>query len=334
VDAFKDYPNLLGFFAGNEVVNDPSSASLVPPYIRALQRDLKQYIAKHASRAIPVGYSAADDQTRRPMWAYLSCGDDNDSRADFYGLNSYQWCGDSTWESSGYQGLVEALANTSVPLFFSEFGCNRVKPRPFSEIPELYGPRMIGGWSGGLVYEYSQEPSDYGLVQIEAGGDARLLEDYDNLQAQYNKIDETLVKTKSPSPPSRPKCEGSFVLKGYTGAFNMSTTLPANPAPQLLASGSGNKNVGRIVPVGNTKTPHRVFTSGGVQIDGLGITVLPEDESNSPSGENTSGNSAGGGSAGSGNGTTARKSSGARGGGNGFVVGGVAIAVILGLVGL
>ena len=299
VDAFKGYPNLLGFFAGNEVVNDVLSASVVPPYIRSIQRDLKNYIAKHAARTIPVGYSAADDPTRRPMWAYLSCGDDAGSRSDFYGLNSYQWCGDSTWESSGYQGLVDTFKNTSIPLFFSEFGCNKISPRPFGEIAALYGERMISSWSGGLVYEYSQETSNYGLVQIDSNGDARLLKDFDNLQGQYNNINLDLIKNKSGSTTSasHPKCEDTFILLGHSDTFNTSTTLLPNPATDLLENGSGNTNVGKLVSVTQTKTPHKVFTSTGVQIDGIEIKVLKDDESNTPSGENTS--SAAGGSGGS-----------------------------------
>jgi hypothetical protein len=34
VEAFKDYPNTLLFFSGNEVINDDASASVVPPYMR------------------------------------------------------------------------------------------------------------------------------------------------------------------------------------------------------------------------------------------------------------------------------------------------------------
>lgn len=61
VEAFKGYDNTLAFFAGNEVVNDPQSAEVSPRYVKAVVRDMKNYIAAHLGRAIPVGYSAADD---------------------------------------------------------------------------------------------------------------------------------------------------------------------------------------------------------------------------------------------------------------------------------
>lgn len=63
----------------------------VPPYIRAVTRDLKNYIANHSPRLIPVGYSAADVRdVLTDTFAYLSCaidGEDDPSRSDFFGLN-------------------------------------------------------------------------------------------------------------------------------------------------------------------------------------------------------------------------------------------------------
>lgn len=65
----------------------------------------------------------------------------------------------------------------------SEYGCNQPpgQPRPFNEVKSIYGNDMTA-LSGGLVYEYSQEPSDYGLVVINDNGTVTLRSDYDNLQ--------------------------------------------------------------------------------------------------------------------------------------------------------
>lgn len=44
IEAFKNYPNLLGFFSGNKVINEEGNyAETVPSYIYAVQRDMKQY---------------------------------------------------------------------------------------------------------------------------------------------------------------------------------------------------------------------------------------------------------------------------------------------------
>lgn len=49
---------------------------------------------------------------------------------------------------------------------------------------------MIDAFCGGLVYEYSQEPNNYGLVQVQANGDIKLLSDYVALKTQFNTLPE------------------------------------------------------------------------------------------------------------------------------------------------
>jgi hypothetical protein len=39
VEAFKGYPNLLGFFGGNEVINDATNITDIPPYLRVSSSD-------------------------------------------------------------------------------------------------------------------------------------------------------------------------------------------------------------------------------------------------------------------------------------------------------
>ena len=124
------YPNLLGFVAGNENINDIPSGLLNPPYVKAVIRDLKNYIAKNVDREIPVGYAAAQiNETLIDQWNYFRCtttSDDNDPAiADFFALNSYSWCGNSSFEQAGYDILVRDFADTNTPMFFGEYGCNQ-----------------------------------------------------------------------------------------------------------------------------------------------------------------------------------------------------------------
>jgi hypothetical protein len=91
-------------------------------------------------------------------WAYMQCANDDDpqSSSDFFGLNSYSWCGgDATFQSAGYNTLVDMFKDSAIPVFFSEYGCNKVMPRVFDEVAALYSNQMTA-LSGGLVYEYSQ----------------------------------------------------------------------------------------------------------------------------------------------------------------------------------
>lgn len=59
VDAFQKYDNTLLFFSGNEVINNVAT-SVTAKWVKAVGRDIKQYIGTRGYRKIPVGYSAAD----------------------------------------------------------------------------------------------------------------------------------------------------------------------------------------------------------------------------------------------------------------------------------
>lgn len=191
IDAFKDYNNLLGFFAANEVINDENTTSTAP-YVKAVVRDMKSYISSQADRPIPVGYSAADISANRVQQAeYFNCGEDGE-RIDMFGINDYSWCGQSDYSTSGYHDKVESYSGYTKPMFFSEFGCNEITPRPFTEIRSIFHENMTSVFSGGLVYEYSEEDNKYGLVEISSGGSVSTKDDYDNLKSE-------LENTSSPS---------------------------------------------------------------------------------------------------------------------------------------
>lgn len=182
IDAFHSYPNTLAFFSGNEVVNDGPSSNAAP-YVKAVTRDLRQYIRSRGYRTIPVGYSAADvDTNRLEMAEYMNCGSD-DERSDFFAFNDYSWCDPSSFQQSGWDQKVKNFTGYGLPLFLSEYGCN-TNTRTFQEVAALYNTEMTSVYSGGLVYEYSQEASNYGLVQV-SGDSVTELPDFQALMSAY-----------------------------------------------------------------------------------------------------------------------------------------------------
>jgi 1,3-beta-glucanosyltransferase GAS5 len=98
---------------------------------------------------------------------------------------------------------------------------------------------MTSVFSGGLVYEYSNEASDYGLVTI-SGSTVTERDDYSALQAAYK-------KTPNPSGSGGAKASGTSSTcptKDANWAVD-SDALPAMPAPakDYLTKGAG-KGVG------------------------------------------------------------------------------------------
>lgn len=270
IEAFGHYNNTLGFFAGNEIINDGNSARKSPVYVRAVVNDMKNYIKTNLPRAIPVGYSAADDlRYRIPLSKYLECFDETqpESNIDFYGVNSYQWCGQQTMQSSGYDQLVDAYAEYTKPVFFSEFGCNKVTPRSFGEVEALYSKSMINTFSGGLVYEFTQEPNQYGLVEIKSDGSAHMLSDFKALQSRYAAIESSEYKTIRNNAVSLmasapfPNCE-----KDYEN-LEVTATIPQNLAQDFIRKGV-KQNAGKFVKLNqeSMKSTFEIYDENGSKL--------------------------------------------------------------------
>ncbi|RUS33693.1 Glucanosyltransferase-domain-containing protein [Jimgerdemannia flammicorona] len=226
VDAFSSYPNTMAFFGGNEVTNNNTNTD-ASAFVKASIRDIKAYIKATKSRYIPVGYSSNDDaDIRDQLDAYFDCGDPTE-QVDFYGLNLYEWCGTTVnFQTSGYANRTLTFSTYNIPVILSEYGCNLVTPRVFAEVATIYSSNMTDVWSGGIVYEWTEEANNYGLVQIDqATGQVTTLTDYDNLQKALAGVSPNGVnmdqfsssRQGQPCPPA-------------SSSWRASTKLPPTPS--------------------------------------------------------------------------------------------------------
>jgi len=235
IDSFANYSNTLAFFSGNEVINDDTTTSAAP-YVKAVTRDMRQYLGSRGYRQIPVGYSAADvDSNRKEMAEYMNCGSD-DERSDFFAFNDYSWCDPSSFQISGWDQKVKNFTNYGLPLFLSEYGCN-THTRKFEEVTSLYSTDMTAVYSGGLVYEYSEEPSKYGLVTISGSGSSATVTEKDDFTALQTAFKST----------ANPSGDGGYNSTGGASSCpaqsaNWAVTgdaLPAIPVAALAYMKSG-----------------------------------------------------------------------------------------------
>lgn len=151
MDAFNKYDNVAGFFVANELLN-AGADSPGAPYVKAAGVDMKKYRDAQGYREIPIGYSAADIAQLRPnLQYYMACGDDPSDYLDFFSLNAYEWCGESTYEQSGYSQLQMNASDYNIPIFFSETGCNTVKPRTFGDQAAIFGEEMVDTCKSGIA---------------------------------------------------------------------------------------------------------------------------------------------------------------------------------------
>lgn len=119
----------------------------------------------------------------------------------------------------------------------SEYGCNK-NERKFEEVKSLYGTEMTPVYSGGLVYEYSQEGSNYGLVEING--------DSVTERADFTALKSAFSGTKAPTGDGGYRSSGSASecpAKSSTWDVDMDAdTLPVLPegADELFKNGCGS----------------------------------------------------------------------------------------------
>jgi 1,3-beta-glucanosyltransferase GAS1 len=274
MDEFQKYPNTAGFFVGNEVLTTGNN-SIAAPYVKAAARDTKAYRDSKHYRKIPIGYSAADISTLRPMLQnYLACGSNASEAVDFYSLNAYEWCGTATdFKQSGYSMLEQNVTDYNIPIFLSETGCIKPPPRTFADQSAVLGPDMNENWSGAIVYEWIMEANDYGLINYgpkvdasapdappdgypRSGTPTPISPDFSNLKAQWATLHPSGVSADkySPSltPPACPpltsgvwEVQGDVALPTLGATYNAaaaSTITGGIPGPSGGSGGSGGSD--------------------------------------------------------------------------------------------
>lgn len=243
MDAFHMFDNVAGFFVGNEVLTTPEG-SPAAPFVKAASRDMKAYRNSKKYRNIPIGYSAADISSLRPMLQnYLACGEQF-AALDFFSLNAYEWCGPNTFKTSGYAELTKNVTSYNIPIFFSETGCITSRPRTFKDQTAIFGPDMAPYWSGSIVYEWIQELNDYGLISYgppvdpsapnappdgfpRSGNPIPVKPDFENLKKQWKGVNPEGVKKSEYTPTLSPvPCP-----KRTPGTWEVDPKAPLPPSP-------------------------------------------------------------------------------------------------------
>lgn len=299
MDAFASYDNTLGFFVGNEVIA-MANQSNAAPYIKAAIRDMKAHRTAKNYREIPIGYSAADIAELRPMLQdYLACGGNSSESTDFFGLNAYEWCGDSSYTVSGYATLNTQAEGYSVPIFFSETGCQTVKPRTFSDQAAILGDDMNSQWSGAIIYEWIEESNDYGLISYgptaaatatasgvvggftRSGTPTPVSPDFYNLQSQWSTLTPTGTASSAYTPDITTKsCPAStasgWLVDGNVALPTIGATLAAGSG-SATATTSGSKGSGTSTATGSAasaSSTKKGSASGTKEITGMGAGLV------------------------------------------------------------
>ncbi|EKG12341.1 Glycolipid anchored surface protein GAS1 [Macrophomina phaseolina MS6] len=292
MDEFQQYDNTAGFFVGNEVLTN-GNGSVAAPYVKEAARDLKAYRDQKNYRDIPVGYSAADIADLRPMLQnYLACSSNSSENVDFYALNAYEWCGDSSYTTSGYSELQKNASTYNIPIFFSETGCNTNRPRTFADQAAIFGENMADTWSGSIIYEWIEEANDYGIVSYGAKVDATasgappdgyprsgtptpVSPDFSNLKSQWATLTPSGVKKSAYSPSlTAPACpdftDGVWEVNGNVSLPTLGQVFDSSVRNSITAgaTATGGSGAAASASASATKTG---AANPAKEVKGMGI---------------------------------------------------------------
>lgn len=280
-----------------------ANGSVAAPYVKAAARDLKAHRDAKGYRNIPIGYSAADIATLRPMLQnYLACGSNTSEALDFYSLNAYSWCGDSGFQQSGYADLIKNVTdvNYNIPIFLSETGCIVPRPRTWDDQDAIFGEDMIDNWSGGIVYEWIYEANEYGLISYgpkvdpaspsappdgytRSGTPTPLSPEFPNLSKKWKTLNPTGVKASAYNPTlTPPPCpaftSGSWPVDPSSKLPTLGQTYSAKKqGATSTGSGSGAESTGSAADpsaTGGDKGAAPSTSAPGVQSMLTGLVVM------------------------------------------------------------
>ncbi|ORY14037.1 Glucanosyltransferase-domain-containing protein [Clohesyomyces aquaticus] len=293
MDEFQQYENTAGFFVGNEVLTT-SNGSVAAPFVKAAARDLKAYRNSKKYRNIPIGYSAADIADLRPMLQnYMACGTNTSESLDFFSLNAYEWCGQSSYAQSGYSQLMKNASSYSIPIFLSETGCIEPKPRNFDDQQAIFG-EMSTVWSGAIIYEWIEEANGYGIIQYgekvdpaaegappdgysRSGTPTPISPDFPNLSKHWKTLNPTGVKASEYSPTlTPPPCpaftSNVWVVNGGVALPTLGQTFDAGVQSSITAG-----TAAQSAPTGNTSpSPTKGAAPGSPirEVQGMGLGLI------------------------------------------------------------
>lgn len=118
---------------------------------------------------------------------------------------------------------------------------------------------MSDTFSGGLVYEYSQEANNYGLVEIQENGDVKILPDFEALKSQFENL---------------PAINSKDFVSSMTKKFRKESNQKYQHKARKCTSNYENLSIGKRLPPSVTDR----FVKDGVKIEQGKFVRLSDDD--------------------------------------------------------
>ena len=171
---------------------------------------------------------------------------------------------------------MNELQGYPVPVFFSEDGCNVVRPRTFGDLAAVYGPEMTPILSGSIIYEWTQEANDYGIIEypdtciqddttVPVGVPIPLQPEFDNLKSAWAAVSPSSIAASDYDPSTvvmacPATISGTWTIDGNAELPETPGNLTANKPESF--SFTGTLSPVTVNAVGITVSVYQSGTSG------------------------------------------------------------------------
>lgn len=136
-------------------------------------------------------------------------------------------------------------------------------PRQFGEIDAIFSPEMTDVFSGCLVYEFSEEPNNYGLAKINGkDGSVKEMRDYGAMAGKYASL-PSLPKDLPTEAREHPSCPDPASFRAINGA----NKLPSLPEIEALIQSGVSATPGKLRALTSLPaTNYTIYDASGMEI--------------------------------------------------------------------
>lgn len=214
----------------------------------------------------------------------------------------------SDYEGSGYSMLQQNASDLNIPIFVSETGCRKPRPRLFADQASILGKDMEDTWSGAIVYEWIEEVNNYGLINygtvaipidellslistlgpkvdpqkdpnaldgyLRSGTPTPISPDYNNLKSQWATLSPSGVKLSDYSATKKPPPCPTSTLSGWEVNGDVSLPTLGQVLDRTTGSSAASQAATATKSAASASTTGKGVATVGREVAGMAIGLV------------------------------------------------------------
>lgn len=213
----------------------------------------------------------------------------------------------SDYDGSGYSMLQQNASDLNIPIFVSETGCKKPRPRLFADQASILGKDMEDTWSGAIVYEWIEEVNNYGLINYgtvsvpiillsltstlgpkvdpeknpdaldgypRSGNPTPISPDYNNLKSQWATLTPSGVKLSDYSATKKPPPCPTSTLSGWEVNGDVPLPTLGQVLDRAAESSSASQTGTATKSAASASATGKGVATVGREVAGMGVGLV------------------------------------------------------------